>query len=178
MTRNALAKKPGTPASAGRNVGQMRANGGATNANRGREVGTVVARSPFWGRQARTSTANRHIGATTGNGFPATCLHRVGPSKKGMVVRMDEISRNHHFVSAFYFAGFTDTGTKRGDLYVFDVRNNRVFPEKPKNIACELDFNLVTVDGQSSDVVERGFAKFESTAALVIRQIRDESVAG
>jgi hypothetical protein len=84
---------------------------------------------------------------------------------------MNEISRKHHFLSTFYLARFTDTGTKDGTLWVFDSIANKVFQNRPKNVAYELDFNRVELDGRPPDILETAFGEFEGKAASVIQRI-------
>jgi hypothetical protein len=87
---------------------------------------------------------------------------------------MVQISKNHHFVSRCYLAGFTDTGTKDGRLCVFDFMAARFFVQKPRNVAFEPDFNRVDIKGHTPDVLEEAFGQFEARTALVIRQITTE----
>jgi hypothetical protein len=85
------------------------------------------------------------------------------------------ISRKHHFVPRCYLARFTDSGTSEGRLCVFDLAASRLFQEKPKNVAKEIDFNRVDIEGQPPDVLESAFGELvEAKAASVIRQICDE----
>ena len=84
---------------------------------------------------------------------------------------MHSVARNHHFVSQGYLAAFTDTGNKEGRLCVFDLMASRFFKQKPKNVACEVDFNRVEIEGESPDSLEEAFGRFENEAISVIRDI-------
>jgi hypothetical protein len=82
---------------------------------------------------------------------------------------MMQIARNHHFVPQAYLAGFTDTGTKKGRLYAFDLVDGRCFRPKPRNVAFEVDFNRFEAEGQPPDALEKAFGEFEGKASSVIR---------
>lgn len=84
---------------------------------------------------------------------------------------MAQVARNHHFIAQCYLAGFTDTGTKEGRLCVCDLKAGRFFRQKPGNVAFELDFNRVEVEGHPPDVLETAFGELEGRAASVIRRI-------
>jgi hypothetical protein len=60
---------------------------------------------------------------------------------------MAQVSRKSHFISACYLARFTDAGTEEGRLCGFDLVADRFFQQRPKNVAYELDFNRVEIDG-------------------------------
>jgi hypothetical protein len=87
---------------------------------------------------------------------------------------MAQVARKHHFVPQCYLGGFTDSGAKDGRLCVFDFVANRFFREKPKNVAFEVDFNCVDVEGHSPDALESAFGEFEGFTASVIRRICSE----
>jgi hypothetical protein len=89
---------------------------------------------------------------------------------------MRKPARLHHYVPQGYLAGFTDCGTRDGQLCVYDWTKNEVFRTKPRNVAAERDFNRVEIDGQDPDVMERALGEFEDRAISVIRgsQARDE----
>jgi hypothetical protein len=87
---------------------------------------------------------------------------------------MVQIARDHHFVAQCYLAGFTDTGTKEGRLCVYDFKAERFFRQKPRNVAYEMDFNRVDVEGHAPDALETAFGEFEGRTASVIRRIVTE----
>jgi hypothetical protein len=87
-----------------------------------------------------------------------------------------EVSRKHHSVPKSYLARFTETGTSDGRVCVRDLNANRFFQAKPRNIAYEVDFNRVDLEGHPSDVLERAFGELvEAKAASVIRRISYEN---
>src|SRR5438552_3319535 len=75
------------------------------------------------------------------------------------------IARNQHFVSQGYLAGFTDTGTSKGKLWVSDLVNRSRFFTKPRNVASQRDFNQTA---HSPDALEKQLAIVEGKAAAVI----------
>ncbi len=84
---------------------------------------------------------------------------------------MGTVARNHHVVPQGYLAGFTDTGTRDGKLFVFDCPTGRFFLTKPSNVGVERDFNRINVEGQSPDALEKALGNFERTVFPVMRQM-------
>jgi Protein of unknown function (DUF4238) len=84
---------------------------------------------------------------------------------------MSKVARNHHFVPQCYLAGFTDKRTKQGRLWVCDFTARRVFQQRPKNVAFEVDFNRFETTNGHADELERAFGEFERHVASVIVQI-------
>jgi hypothetical protein len=84
---------------------------------------------------------------------------------------MPVLARNHHFVPQGYLGGFTDTGTRDGQLYVFDLATRKSFRTRPRNVAAEKDFNRVEVEGQPPDFLEKGLGALEGKASAVIREM-------
>jgi hypothetical protein len=89
---------------------------------------------------------------------------------------MGKPARRHHYVPQGYLAGFTDRGTRDGQLFVYDLARHLCSPTRPRNVAFERDFNRIEVAGQDPDALERAFGEFEDRAISVIRgiQARDE----
>jgi hypothetical protein len=85
---------------------------------------------------------------------------------------MRKLARNHHFVPQGYLAGFTDCGTRDGQLFVYDRASRSVFHTKPRNVGAERDFNRIEVDRYDPDVLERALGEFEDRAISVIRDIQ------
>jgi hypothetical protein len=59
---------------------------------------------------------------------------------------------------AFYLAGFTDTGTKDGTLYVFDYARKRRYTSKPEKVARERDFYRLYKPGLDKYGIEKDLA--------------------
>lgn len=72
-----------------------------------------------------------------------------------------------------YLKRFTDSGTEKGKLYVFDLDSGRSFLSKPNNIAVERDFNRIDIDGYPLDYVEQLFSSMESDANSAISTIEN-----
>ena len=84
---------------------------------------------------------------------------------------MNQPARKHHYLPQAYLAAFTDTGTKDGQFYVFDIRKGTRFCTSPKNVAAERDFNRVDLEGESPDILEQAFSPFEGRARQAIRRV-------
>jgi hypothetical protein len=84
---------------------------------------------------------------------------------------MASIARRHHYLPQSYLSGFTDTGKKDGRFFVLDVDSGFCFRTSPKNVAVELDFNRVDIEGKPPDVFEKSFSDLEESAAQMIRKV-------
>ncbi|HEX9591776.1 MAG TPA: DUF4238 domain-containing protein [bacterium] len=73
-------------------------------------------------------------------------------------------ARRHHYLPQAYLAQFTDLGTKEGRFHVLEIETGRKFRTSPKNVAVELDFNRVDVDGHPPDFVENVLSPMEQAA--------------
>ena len=82
------------------------------------------------------------------------------------------VARKHHFVPQGYLAGFTDDGTRNGQLTVFDLELQKTFRTTPRKVAAKRDFNRIDVDGLLPDAVERALGEFEGKAISIIRQLQ------
>ena len=80
-------------------------------------------------------------------------------------------ARRHHYLPQSYLARFTDKGTKDGQFFVLEVESGHTFRTSPKNVAVELDFNRVDIDGHPIDVIETAFSPLEQKAGQVIEDI-------
>jgi len=79
--------------------------------------------------------------------------------------------RQHHYVTAGYLAGFTDTGTREGMLSVLDTKTGRWWEVKPDKAAKERDFNAVNIPGHDTNVIESGLSDLEGKAVLLIQEL-------
>jgi hypothetical protein len=82
-----------------------------------------------------------------------------------------QVSHNHHYVSAGYLAQFTDKGTKKGLLCVLDFSEKKFDRKKPKEVASEVDYNLVESPNLTPDAYETAQGRFEGEAIRRIREI-------
>ena len=79
------------------------------------------------------------------------------------------LARNHHFLPQGYLGHFTNSGTRDGRLYVFDLAARKSFRTRPRNVASKKDFNRVDVDGKPPDFLESELGTLEDRAVSVIR---------
>lgn len=86
---------------------------------------------------------------------------------------MVTIARRHHYLPQAYLAGFTDTGKQDGCFYVLEADTGACFRTSPKNVAVELDFNRVDIEGKPPDVIENILSNFEHSAAQAIREVNN-----
>ena len=88
--------------------------------------------------------------------------------------------RKHHYVPQFYLAGFTQSGTKDGDLYVLDMKRRKQWKSSPANVAHERDYYAIdTGSAADRNAVERVFSMVEGECAAVVQSIiRSRSLPG
>lgn len=80
--------------------------------------------------------------------------------------------RRHHFVPQFYLAGFTETGSADGDLYVFDQKQRKRWKSSPKDSAFQRDFHAIDAGpGGDPMIVERALSTLEGKWSTVLRQV-------
>lgn len=77
--------------------------------------------------------------------------------------------RRHHFVPQFYLAGFTETDSNEGDLYVLDQRQLKTWKNTPKQTA----FQRAIDAGPGGDPmgIEKSLSDLEGVWATAIRQV-------
>lgn len=83
----------------------------------------------------------------------------------------DATSRDHHYVSRSYLAGFTIDGSRKGRLYETDLVLRVVRPSKPRRVAFRRDFDRIEVEGLPPDAFEKALSTFEGYAVTAIRSI-------
>jgi len=83
-------------------------------------------------------------------------------------MKTKSIARRHHYLPQSYLALFTDAGTKEGQFFVIEVGSGRTFRTSPKNVAVELDFNRVDIDGHPPNVIENALSPLEQKAVQAI----------
>ena len=85
--------------------------------------------------------------------------------------------RKHHYIPAFYLAGFTTSGSEDDRLHVFDQGQIKSWPSKPRNAGHERDFYAVEVgpDVDPATFESKVLAPIESEFCHVIRKcVEDE----
>ena len=73
-----------------------------------------------------------------------------------------------------YLAGFTNDGTRNGQLTVFDLELQKTFRITPRKVAVKRDFNRIDVDGLLPDGVEQALGEFEGKAISTIRRLQKQ----
>ena len=89
---------------------------------------------------------------------------------------MKKPSRNHHFIPAFYLAGFTPSGSKEDFLWVIDTQIGKYWRSKSENTGFQKDLHSLVLPAEFSevapDLLEMEIEKLiESPAAKVIQNI-------
>lgn len=86
------------------------------------------------------------------------------------------VPRQHHILPEFYLAGFTNTGTRKGYLHVFDYKRAKCFRAKPKDVAIERDFYRIYEPNYDQNAVEHELAQVESKTAPVLANVRKSRI--
>ena len=80
--------------------------------------------------------------------------------------------RKHHYIPAFYLAGFTASGSDEDRLYVFDQGQIKSWPSSPKNSGHERDFYAVDLgpDVDPASFETGVLARLETEFSRVVRE--------
>jgi hypothetical protein len=107
---------------------------------------------------------------TLKSGAPSSPRFSVTVMANAMRTEMPKKStaRRHHYLPQAYLAQFTDLGTKAGQFNVLVIESGHTFRTSPKNVAVELDFNRIDVEGHPPDFVENALAPMEQAAVEAI----------
>lgn len=79
--------------------------------------------------------------------------------------------RRHHFVPKFYLAGFTDSGSANGTLYVLDTQLSKRWPKSAEDSAHKRDFYTVSIADGDPLIVEDFLAKLEGKWAPILKSV-------
>lgn len=82
-----------------------------------------------------------------------------------------QVSRRHHYVPAFWLAGFTPTGAKEGRIVVVEKHTGRTFRAKPTTAGFEKDLFTVEHPELEPDAIERAFGEAEGKIAPALRRL-------
>lgn len=82
-------------------------------------------------------------------------------------------ARNHHFVPQGYLKGFTNNGSKKSKLVVFDLTTRSSFETIPRNVGAKRDFNRINIPGIDPNLVESGMSNFEGRAASSLQRVSE-----
>lgn len=88
---------------------------------------------------------------------------------------MQNQPRKHHYVSKFYLAGFTKSGTEDGELYVLDQRQRKRWKSTPAKTAHKRNFHAIATRPDADPmVVERALGDIETKCSRVISCIIEQ----
>jgi hypothetical protein len=82
--------------------------------------------------------------------------------------------RRHHFVPKCWLAGFTESGTNDGRLWVTDLSRQRQWATTPENAGHIRDFYRLSEPTPDPVVVEKFFSELESQVAPILKSIDKE----
>ena len=88
---------------------------------------------------------------------------------------MNNISRNHHYISQFYLKGFLDPSRSKEQLCVINKIERRHFVTHPRNVGSKRDFNRVDILGEPIDAVEKLLADIEAEVTRVLKHVEDKT---
>ena len=88
---------------------------------------------------------------------------------------MNNISRNHHYISQFYLKGFLDPSRSKEQLCVIDKIERRHFVTHPRNVGSKRDFNRVDILGEPIDAVEKLLAEIEGKVSRVLKYVEENA---
>jgi hypothetical protein len=81
------------------------------------------------------------------------------------------VARAHHYIPQFYLAGFTSSGSKKGALYVHDLKQIKGWLSNPVDAGHQKDFYRINLPGISPDEIEKVLGLIETPASEVIKEI-------
>lgn len=81
--------------------------------------------------------------------------------------------KKHHYVPQFLLREFLPPNEDQ--LFVYDTKNEKIRPQKTKEIACESNFYSILTDGKSDKQLEKKFSHIEGKAAGVIKRFKQRA---
>ena len=82
--------------------------------------------------------------------------------------------RAHHFVPRCWLAGFTDTGTNEGQLFVTDLVRAKQWSSRPANSGHQRDFYRLSTPELDPVIVEKELSKIEGVMAPILKALDQE----
>jgi|SRR6056300_1579384 hypothetical protein len=76
--------------------------------------------------------------------------------------RLNNTSRRHHYLPRFYIKGFVNSD---GNLYAYNKTTRAIKSKSPKQVYFEWNRNLVDVEGQENDFIEKLYGNGETSFA-------------
>ena len=83
--------------------------------------------------------------------------------------------RKHHFVPAFYLAGFTEDRSQEGRLSAIAKSDGRVFGGTPRTLGHQRDLYRVDHPDLDPNTIEHAFSQIEGETASALGRILDDS---
>src|SRR3712207_487742 len=84
-------------------------------------------------------------------------------------------ARRHHYVPQCYLKAFAVKRGKAMQTRVFDAVQRKQYLTNIINVAVELDFNRIEVEGQEPDVLEKAMGQFESELEPALTRVFERS---
>jgi hypothetical protein len=82
-------------------------------------------------------------------------------------------ARNHHYIPQSYLKGFSNGGSKKSKIKVFDIKTRKTFETIARNIAAERDFNRVEISGIEPNMIESFMSGFEGKIPTAVSKIEN-----
>ena len=85
--------------------------------------------------------------------------------------------RKHHYVPAFYLAGFTEEGSQDGRLRAIAKSDGRIFGGTPRTLAHQRDLYRVEHQDLEPNAIEYAFSQVEGQVAPVLGRLIESSIS-
>jgi hypothetical protein len=104
------------------------------------------------------------------SGTPIDSSQIVSPQRIRLHRGMS-VPRRHHFIPASYLAGFTSSGERSGQVWVFDHIKKNLWCGSPDNVGFEKDFYRMPAEGGDEFELERKLAAEEGRLIPYLQQV-------
>lgn len=83
------------------------------------------------------------------------------------------IPKYHHIIPSFYLAGFSETGSRLGQIHVFNLMRARRFRKRPETVGGIKHFYRINPDAADPVFFEKWMAKYiENPASIALSEVR------